>query len=172
MSSGREIGENARLSARTLAHTVFRVPQALTPGLPSSQAAFSTSSPRRGASHGLQVSLKGHDDEATKFVERAYRGTDCAANRRVLTDSRTAWHAPAMLAGTYRGRSLARSADGSTLSHARHRICGVASTGAGKGGRLETGGAVRLSGTFRGRLGARSPDGGRIASTGLGGVWR
>jgi hypothetical protein len=135
------------LLARKPAHTVFRVTQAPTPGLPNSQAA-SSSAPRRGTSHGLPVALNGCGHKAAKAVEQAYRrshGADCALNRRVLTDLRTAWHAPAMLAGTLRARSVGRSADGWTLSHARRRTLGVANSRSGAGRRLET----RLSKSLR-----------------------
>jgi hypothetical protein len=128
------------LLARKPAHTVFRVTQASTPGLPNSRAA-SSFAPRRGTPHGLPVALNGCGDEAAKPVERAYRrshGADCPLNRRVLTDVRAAWHAPAMQPGALRARSLARSADGWTLSHARRRTSGVANSRSRAGRRLAT----------------------------------
>lgn len=61
---------------------------------------------------------------ATGSPLRGARSTVCgdrAASRRVLTDVSTAWHAPAMLAGTLRARSVARLEDSSTSSHVRRR---------------------------------------------------
>jgi hypothetical protein len=128
------------LLARKPEHTVFRVTQALTPGITSSRAGYGSAAPLWWTSHGLPVALKGHDDEAAKAVERAYwrsRGAHRTANRRVLNDVRTAWHASAMLAGTLRTRSVGRLPDGWTLSHARRPTLRVANT-ACEGRRIET----------------------------------
>jgi hypothetical protein len=69
---------------------------------------------------------------------RSLFGADWAASRRVLTDGRLAWHARAMQAGTLQARSLARSEDGWTLSHARRRTLRVANTSSRERRRLTT----------------------------------
>lgn len=63
---------------------------------------------------------------------------DRATSWRVLTDVSNAWHAPAMLAGALRARSLARLADGWTSSHVRRRTCRVANTASGTDRRFAT----------------------------------
>src|SRR4051812_31728802 len=71
MSSGSQIGENARLLARNVAHTVFRVTQASSPGAPGSEAATSTAAPRRVICHGFPVAANECQDEAPTSSERA-----------------------------------------------------------------------------------------------------
>ena len=61
---------------------------------------------------------------------------DGATRCRVLTNVSASWHAPGMLAGTLRARSLARLADAWTSSHVRRRMCGVANTDSRTGRRL------------------------------------
>jgi hypothetical protein len=78
---------------------------------------------------------------------------DRATSWRVLTEVSNAWHAPAMLTGTLRARSLARLADGWTSSHARRRMCGLANTGPRKRGRIQRGWAIRLRWHVHGTVG-------------------
>ena len=51
---------------------------------------------------------------------RSTVGTDRAASRRVLTDARPAWHAPAMLAGTVGGTVTGRCT--SSVDHVERNL--------------------------------------------------
>ena len=99
---------------------------------------------------------------------RSTVGTDRAASRRVLTDARPAWHAPAMLAGTVGGTVIGRSdliaCSPPYVAGCEYRL--VKATGSRKDGRSAG------DGTFTARLLARSPDGGRLGSTALSGIQR
>jgi hypothetical protein len=65
-------------------------------------------------------------------------GGNRPASWRLLTEVSNAWHAPAMLTGTLRARSLARLADDWTSSHVRRRMCGIANTDSRRDRRLAT----------------------------------